>query len=354
MNYKLISSGSDIFRSSKLGQVFDSTSASYKFFWLLGILDLLAETDSRILDITEIQTRMVSRAFTPVAYFRLSLGKQDNLQKIIRVIEKNGLPINAKRLEIESAARLHPKLLKCLGELVPTRFLSPWISRKSNVRSSKLTTAMAKQALASQSDTEPAPYSVDVKSNKIQIHPIWAKFLLENKVAIEDFTKLRLVRFLESRNPHSSNITCKLELEFKRDLSDARKFWGRVLEAKPGQLVNIYTNKPLITPFAIDHFIPFSFIAHDLLWNLIPTDTSSNSSKSDKLPQVEKYLLPFTRAHHLAIEINHKEDSNSLDDYTVAMAIERNALVKLNINQLSLRFSALFTPRIAQAKASGF
>jgi hypothetical protein len=353
INYKS-NSESDIFRSSKLGQVFDNTSASYKFYWLLGILDLLAETNSRTLDISEIQLRMVSRAFIPVAYFRLSLGKQDNLQDVISILLKNGLPLNAKRMEIESAARLHAKLLKSLGDLVPTRFLSPWINRKSSIRSTKLTIEIAKQAIASQSSKEPAPYSVDVKSNKIYINQMWAKFLLENKTAIEDFTKLRLVRFLEARNPHSSNITSKLELESKRDLTDARKFWGRVLEAAPGELTNIYTNKPLITPFAVDHFIPFSFIAHDLLWNLIPTDTSSNSSKSDMLPQIEKYLLPFTRAHHLAIAINHKANSNSVDDYRVAMAVDDAELLRLTVDQLSSKFRSLLTPRIEQAKASGF
>jgi hypothetical protein len=41
---------------------------------------------------------------------------------------------------------------------------------------------------------------------------------------------------------------------------------------------------------SLDHYVPWSFVVHDQLWNLIPTTKSVNSKKSDLLPS-KKYLL---------------------------------------------------------------
>lgn len=345
----------DIFKSSKLGQAFDNTSASYKFYWLLGILDLLAEKRSDILPIKDIQARMVARAFNSVAYFQLSLGKQDKLQDIIKSMTQKGLKTNATLPVIIAAVKLEKDLLNQLDGLVPTRFLSPWITKTKGLKNAKLTLEMEEFAKYSQKTNSPTPYYIDSANQLIHINPAWSAFLLENKVAIEDFTKLRLVRFLESRNPHTLNISMKLQFEIKRaSLTDARKYWDNAIEKAQGELINIYTSQPLNKPISIDHFIPFSFVAHDLAWNLIPTDTSSNSKKSDKLPELIKFLKPFSKAHHIAIQVNSYSNSKLIDDYLIAMSLERAELLQLSSNDLSFKLRELLEPRIMQARACGF
>lgn len=344
----------DIFKSSKLGQAFDNTSASYKFYWLLGILDLLAEKRSEILPIKDIQARMVARAFTSVAYFQLSLGKQDKLQDIIKSMTQKGLKTNATSPVIIAAVKLEKELINQIDDLVPTRFLSPWITKTKGLKNAKLTREMEEFAKYSQKTNSPTPYYIDSVNNNIHLNPIWSAFLLENKVAIEDFTKLRLVRFLESRNPHSFNISTKLELETIRNLVEARKYWNKVLETSPNELANIYTGNPVTLPFVVDHFIPFSFVAHDLAWNLIPTDQSSNSKKSDKLPDLKAFLKPFSKAHYIAIQVNSSSNSKCIDDYLIAMSLERAQLIQLSSDDLSSKLRELLEPRIMQARACGF
>jgi hypothetical protein len=46
--------------------------------------------------------------------------------------------------------------------------------------------------------------------------------------------------------------------------------------------------------FALDHYIPWSYVAHDELWNLHPTTKYSNSIKGNKIP-LNKYNSGFTR-----------------------------------------------------------
>ena len=48
-----------------------------------------------------------------------------------------------------------------------------------------------------------------------------------------------------------------------------------------------------MSDYAVEHFLPYAFVSHDLMWNLIPADRSFNSSKSDKLPPLERYFEPY-------------------------------------------------------------
>ena len=45
--------------------------------------------------------------------------------------------------------------------------------------------------------------------------------------------------------------------------------------------------------YDIDHFIPWSFVMNDELWNLMPMDSSLNSSKSNKLPDWNRFFGKF-------------------------------------------------------------
>ncbi|MHB1179651.1 MAG: HNH endonuclease domain-containing protein [Daejeonella sp.] len=42
-------------------------------------------------------------------------------------------------------------------------------------------------------------------------------------------------------------------------------------------------SKLCIGDYAIEHFIPYAFVSHDLMWNQIQADRSFNCSTNDKL-----------------------------------------------------------------------
>ena len=47
--------------------------------------------------------------------------------------------------------------------------------------------------------------------------------------------------------------------------------------------------------YDVDHFIPWSFVMNDELWNLMPMDSSLNSAKSNKLPKWDPFLKDLLR-----------------------------------------------------------
>jgi hypothetical protein len=342
----------DLLKSSKLGQVFDNTSASYKFYWLLGILDLLPSHPDGKIPLPLIQAQMVARALPTVAYFRINLGKQDRLQDLVHeLVNIKGVGPETNLAKAAVAALGLGSKLSMLGEMVPSRFLSVWAGPRPGIKGAKLTASIEEHAIRSQSGDEPTPYCIF--GEYIQVGEAWRAFLLENRVAIEDYAKLRLVGFLESRNLHAQNISRKLEAPTVRDLTEARKFWSRTLELNRGSLKNIYLGRSLEEPFEVDHFIPYSFEASDLLWNLIPTDKASNIRKSDKLPDLDRYLNDYAEAHRLGITA-HAKEHGAFGDHCTALEVAPEQLIDMSAAELSRRLHTLFAPRIVYARNCGF
>lgn len=69
-----------------------------------------------------------------------------------------------------------------------------------------------------------------------------------------------------------------------RKLNSVRKLWEAVMDNH--SLVAVFKNLPIVKGnYDVDHFIPWSFVMNDELWNLMPMDSTLNSSKSNKFPK---------------------------------------------------------------------
>ena len=59
---------------------------------------------------------------------------------------------------------------------------------------------------------------------------------------------------------------------------------------------DVFTDEPVVArEYDVDHFIPWSFVMNDELWNLSPMDSSLNGLKSNKLPKWEPFFERFAR-----------------------------------------------------------
>jgi len=54
---------------------------------------------------------------------------------------------------------------------------------------------------------------------------------------------------------------------------------------------------------SLDHFVPWSYVAHDEMWNLHPTTKSINSSKSNNLPDWNKYFPALRKVGYNSIQL---------------------------------------------------
>ena len=124
-----------------LTRIFKNTSAAYKYFWFLCLLELVQEGKTDI-PYAQLVARMFANAWYPRLFFKLSFGKKESLAKLIDTLEGvHDLGFDARESTIVSTllnehteTDLVKEAFRRVADEVPYRFLSPWISEISNAR----------------------------------------------------------------------------------------------------------------------------------------------------------------------------------------------------------------------------
>jgi len=334
-----------------LSQIYNNTTATYKFYWFVSWLDIFVKTGKRQISFWEIIVGMIAEAWYPIHYFRLSFGKSDSLyEQIIALQTELNIPIDANKNDIKTQIINNienpriKSLLRVFTLNVPYRFLSPWISYTTDSDVINL----------SQSFSNNCIYAI--RGDSIEINPNWEQYLNDNYLILHNFTFWNLTTFLQKRNPNVPDVPSKLVKPIQRDsLSKQRRFWDTFIELN-GSMKCIYTGKELYKKeYDLDHFVPWSFVSHNLLWNLLPADSSINSSKSNNLPPLATYLKPFAAMHQKAIQTIYPKSPNNklLEDYlTVHNSLSE--LVLLSENDFFNVFQKTFSPLVQIAENMGF
>ncbi|ALM50137.1 hypothetical protein AMR72_15290 [Flavobacterium psychrophilum] len=289
----------------KLSGLFSSTSATYKFYWFLALIEAV-EKGNTIINKQELFARMVAGAWYTVNYFHVSFGKQDLLQQAVQMIKQTeGIPVNLRQEEIVTRLTASKNLLtiKTLWHFdknVPHWFLTPWFNKSGTTSDSSY-----KRYIYDASTTFEQECLYALNGRQVIVNPKWVDYLKIHSRILKDFCLWNLAEFLQLRNPSVPDIAGKLvKPPFRGSLSMQRKQYWDIVFKEIGTIDCIYTNTKMdITNYAVDHFIPHAFVSHDLIWNLAPIDKQFNSTKSNRLPSIEKYLEPFVRLHKHAYEI---------------------------------------------------
>ena len=166
-------------------------------------------------------------------------------------------------------------------------------------------------------DTNRLFYSFSKKEEWIKINPVMYEFICKHKVVIEKLNYYEWARFLERINEESVAVRLldKIDESAKRNnLSAYRQILYEEFESKNC----FYCGKLLSSDkMDVDHFIPWSFIKDDNLWNLVLACPSCNRKKSDKLP-AGRYLADLIdRNQHIIIE-THRSDMQNYQDRMVS------------------------------------
>jgi len=336
---------------SCLSRIFNNTTATYKFYWFVAFLDIVVKERKKIISFWEIIAGMIAESWYPIHYFNLSFGKSDSIYtQSIALQQYLNIPIDAEKNKIKHIILENiddaevKRLLKIFTLNVPYRFLSPWIkyTTDNNV------------VLQSQKLENECIYIL--KGETIEINYKWLEYLTEHYVILRDFAFWNLTEFLQNRNPNVPDVSSKLSKPIQRDsLTKQHNFWDTYLETV-GYVNCIYTNKPLYAKqYDLDHFVPWSFVLHNLLWNLIPADSSINSSKNNNLPPLEKYLKPFSVIQQNALKTIYTKNPNNtaLEDYLIVYDSVPD-LIKLSESEFYTVYKKTFSPMVQIAENIGF
>jgi hypothetical protein len=330
-------------------EIFKDTTNSYKFYWLWSILDELNESQNLTLNCDKLALRMISLAWYPLYYYKLSFGKQDSFKKLSSLLNES-IDIDHRsdlftllnhiegRVEDEPITMVKSSITILLKRWVIYRFLRPFFSYELIGIKDQYVNSTIKALTINK--TGHAPYHFD--KNDIVLDTKWASYMQSNQYILRGFIKWHLLRFLQKNNSNVVGLTEKLERPISRNLVFAKEYWTSFLLATSTQCIYRADNLSL-NDISYDHFIPWSYIAHDQIWNIVPTTKSTNSSKSDSLPNMALYSEKFCKLQFAAMSF-HVANSTTrfLEDFYNLFKID-------NLGQLSYeQFRQLLLEEIEQ------
>jgi len=189
------------------------------------------------------------------------------------------------------------------------------------------------------------------------VHPEWSEYFKINYAIIRGWVSWEWLEYMQRCNPSVPAISNKLfPPQHRESLSSQTLYWKSVLTHL--QLHCIYSGELLlIDNLSLDHYLPWSFVTHDLLWNLIPTSREVNSSKSDNLP-ARDYFDPFVMIQHSGLRITHqnmtaKTWSKYIEPYISELRVtDKDDL--LNLEKLRSAYEAVVLPQMNLAISHGF
>ena len=281
-------------------------SYCYKFYWLEAIVKLISEgiTDTTFNDIID---EMITNAWYSVREFHIHLSGyqngdiRDGLERaVLKLSELSMLPANASKTEIKNTiVKCNPELKvfkEQLTNMVPYRALAGFFLHTGESVNWGSTVKLV-SSIEKLNEIVILPYTLGTSSKlkkEVHFNPQWSAMIQDNTVTILGWIQYEKLKWLQMNNPEVPGLVYKLvPADGKmRKLNNVRNLWEGVLEIQP--INDVFTDKPLFRKhYDVDHFIPWSFVMNDELWNLMPMDSSLNSSKSDHLPKWEPFFQRF-------------------------------------------------------------
>lgn len=259
-----------------LSRIFFNVTNSYKFLFFQALLDEIKSIDLRStvseknVDLSLLILHMLEMARPLLEEYRISFGVQDKISVILaRLNSKQGGADEMERLK----------------RYVPFRLLTPFFADelrgKNDQQKNALILKRSQEAFFSE---RPPLYRLDLKNDILVLHPVWIEYIRDNFPIVKAWFQYQWLSYLQDRNLTLPNLKDKIDPdESRRAIPKVYKeFWNGFLQQRDVRC--IYTGS-ILSPgnYALDHYIPYSYVAHNELWNLVPASKMANSSKSDSL-----------------------------------------------------------------------
>lgn len=82
---------------------------------------------------------------------------------------------------------------------------------------------------------------------------------------------------------------CLVWFDSSRDTREVRKRVDE-LRAQGTKIPNVWASTPLTRQYDVDHCLPFTYWPNNDKWNLLPTTSKQNRSKSDRVPKAQRLV----------------------------------------------------------------
>lgn len=347
-----------------LSRLFSNTTNSYKYIFFLSYLDILKRrnfTDDGPISFRDMTIEMMANSWYPHTYFKLSFGYFDRLTAKLDSLK---LEITEPILKFHDTDKgllretISRELLDdSLMRFVPFRLIRPFFESEVNGLQKedlhRLIVRLAKEHFESRKPL----YRFTDDCKALVPHPRWTEYFKRHIHLIRGWASWHWLQYMQRCNPAVPAISAKLFPPLERESLDLQKdYWKLIM--RYSEVRCIYSGESLDgKKISLDHYLPWSFVAHDQLWNLIPTSPKVNSSKSDRLP-AEVYFDRLVTLQHQGLLTAHQYGGERkwkkyIEPFIADLRIASVADL-LDREKLLRAYEANLKPQLELARAQGF
>ena len=128
-------------------------------------------------------------------------------------------------------------------------------------------------------------YSFDLKENGVIINPCVYEFMQKYKAELEKINYYSWAKFLEQINDDNVLVRLIDKLELATPRRENLSIYREILRIEFEENTCFYCGKKLGRNIHVDHFIPWSFVKDDKIWNFVLSCPQCNERKNNKLPK---------------------------------------------------------------------
>lgn len=155
-------------------------------------------------------------------------------------------------------------------------------------------------------DFEGLFYAFDVNhQDYIILNPSVYDFMLRYKPEIEKLNYFAWAKFLETINDESVLIKLLDKLELATPHREDLSIYREILRKEFEENTCFYCGKKLTGVVHVDHFIPWSYVKDDKMWNFVLSCSSCNLKKNNRIP-VERFLIKIQNRNSRAKQIQNR------------------------------------------------
>lgn len=286
-----------------LQRCFTHTTLTYKFYWLMALIQKVTvyqETDFPAFELTPL---MVSMAWRPIAKHQLGLGPGEAFSRIVRQLRPSmNIPIETSYATVlqsiqselvrgDSSQLLHSALKQLLVN-VPYCFLQPWtgLNREKCIREVNNHNRFDRQC---------TPYWLTIEHGHLMVHvrQCWVEYLNFHRHDLTSYAMAGLQDFVRKRNPEVQCARFMLNWCIDTDLLMQQvDYWNTVAQRALalGNPLRCIFSQQVIEPdqYRIDHFMPEAFADSERLWSIYPADVSARVSNTGNHFKEMALLMP--------------------------------------------------------------
>lgn len=158
-------------------------------------------------------------------------------------------------------------------------------------------------------------YSFDLKGEGITLNYCVYEFMLKYKAGLERLNYYSWARFLEQVNDDNALIRVIDKLELSTPRRENLSVYRETLRREFEEDTCFYCGKKLQKNTHVDHFIPWSFVKDDKIWNFVLSCSTCNERKNNRVPSHD-YLVKMENRNKKIQTVQNTLIQTEFEGYT--------------------------------------